>query len=145
MSRSPNGAAARRFWSRPDPSPELVFLWKMRAMAFRLPGNSADPWSKSPGGVLDYELAQETASALGRQGRALEAALKALAAFDANSHGPHDLKVRAALVASAAQALWQFVVQREACGLRDSGAMMRMYGVPAEVRDRMGVFPPGRP
>jgi len=79
------------------------------------------------------------------QGRALEAALKALAAFDANSHGPHDLKVRAALVASAAQALWQFVVQREACGLRDSGAMMRMYGVPAEVRDRMGVFPPGRP
>jgi hypothetical protein len=53
--------------------------------------------------------------------------------------------VRAALVASAAQALWQFVVQREACGLRDSGTMMRMYGVPAEVRDRMGVFPPGRP
>jgi len=41
-------------------------------MAFRLPGkHSADLWSKSPAGVLDYELAQETASALGRQGRAL--------------------------------------------------------------------------
>jgi hypothetical protein len=48
-------------------------------------------------------------------------------------------------MASAARALWQFVVQREACGLRDSGAMMRMYGVPAEVRDRMGAFPPSRP
>jgi hypothetical protein len=118
----------------------------MRAMAFRLPGkHSADLWSKSPAGVLDYELAQETASALGRQGRALEAALKALAAFDTNSDAPHDPKLRAALVASAAQALWQFVVQREACGLRDSGAMMRMYGVPPEVRDRMGAFPPGRP
>jgi hypothetical protein len=118
----------------------------MCAMAFRLPGkHSADLWSKSPAGVLDYELAQETASALGRQGRALEAALKALAAFDADSDGPHDPKLRAALVASAAQALWHFVVQREACGLRDSGTMMRMYGVPAEVRDRMGAFPPGRP
>jgi hypothetical protein len=29
--------------------------------------------------------------------------------------------------------------------VRDSGAMMRMYGVPAEVRDRMGAYPPGRP
>ena len=104
MSRSPNGAAARRFWSRPDPSPELVFLWKMRAMAFRLPGkHSADLWSKGPAGVLDYELAQETASALGRQGRALESALKALAAFDANSDESHVPKLRAALVASAAK------------------------------------------
>jgi hypothetical protein len=119
----------------------------MRAMAFRLPGKqAADLWSKSPAGILDYELAQETASALGRQGRALEAALKALAAFDARApDGPPDPEARAALVASAARALWQFVVQREACGLRDSGAMMRMYGVPAEVRDRMGVFPPSRP
>jgi hypothetical protein len=119
----------------------------MRAMAFRPPGkHAADLWSKSPAGVLDYELAQETASALGRQGRALEAALKALAAFDARpSDGPPDPQARAALVASAARALWQFVVQREACGLRDSGAMMRMYGVPAEVRDRMGAFPPSRP
>ena len=58
---------------------------------------------------------------------------------------PPDPEARAALVASAAQALWQFVVQREACGLRDSGTVMRMYGVPAEVRDRMGVFPPSRP
>jgi len=42
-------------------------------------------------------------------------------------------KLRAALVASAAQALWHFRRPARACGLRDSGTMMRMYGVPAEV------------
>ncbi|HXW25372.1 MAG TPA: hypothetical protein VEK73_11525 [Xanthobacteraceae bacterium] len=36
------------------------------------------------------------------------------------------------------------MVQREACGLRDSNRAMREYGVPREVRLRMGVFPPSR-
>jgi hypothetical protein len=114
-------------------------------MPLRPPGtSSSDPWRKSPAGVLDYEIAQETASALGRQGRALEAALKALAEFDAADR-PQPPANRATLVASAAQALWQFIVQREACGLRDGGMVVRMYRVPAEVQDRMGVFPPRRP
>ena len=52
---------------------------------------------------------------------------------------------RADLVAIAARALWEFVVQREACGLRDAGTVVRMYGVPAEVRDRMGAFPRREP
>jgi hypothetical protein len=34
-----------------------------------------------------------------------------------------------------------FIVQREACGLRDSTRAMRDYGVPADVRLRMGIFP----
>jgi hypothetical protein len=106
--------------------------------------SSSDLWRKSPAGVLDYEIAQETASTLGRQGRALEAALKALAEFDAADR-PQPPADRAALVASAAQALWHFIVQREACGLRDGGMVVRMYRVPAEVQDRMGVFPPRRP
>lgn len=117
-------------------------------MTLRPPGKpSSDLWRKSPAGVLDYEIAQETASALGRQGRALEAALKALAEFDAAV--PSDLQrnraSRAALVADAAQALWYFIVQREACGLRDGGMVVRMYKVPAEVQDRMGAFPARRP
>jgi uncharacterized protein DUF6665 len=112
-------------------------------MAFRLPGRSAaDIWRSSPAGVLDYEIAQEAASALGRQGRALEAALAALAAFDA---APTEPATRAALVAAAARALWELIVQREACGLRDGGMVVRMYRVPAEVQDRMGAFPPRRP
>ena len=116
-------------------------------MSLRLPGKpSASLWQKSPLGVLEYEIAQETASALGRLGRALEAALKALADFDTSaSPAAGDRTTRTALVATAANALWQFIVQRESCGLRDAGAVMRMYKVPPEVRDRMGAIPPKRP
>jgi hypothetical protein len=113
-------------------------------MSLRPPGKPrSDLWRKSPAGVLDYEIAQETASALGRHGRALEAALKDLAEFDADP--PRGRNERAALVATAAQAFWQFIVQREACGLRDAGMVVRMYRVPAEVQHRMGAFPPRRP
>ena len=38
----------------------------------------------------------------------------------------------------AGHALWKFVVQREACGLRDSRTVMRDYDVPGEVQQRMG-------
>ena len=40
----------------------------------------------------------------------------------------------------AGDALWCFMVQREACGLRDPRPVLRDYRVPAEVRNRMGVF-----
>ncbi len=116
-------------------------------MTLRLPGkSSSDLWRKSPAGALDYEIAQETASALGRHGRALEAALKQLAEFDAADPrpGPPDRTARAALVDAAAQALWHFIIQREACGLRDGGMVVRMYRVPAEVQHRMGAVPPRR-
>ena len=116
-------------------------------MTLRPPGKpSSDLWRKSPAGVLDYEIAQEAASALGRHGRALEAALKNLADFDATDpqQRTSDRTARPTLVATAAQALWHFIVQREACGLRDAGMVVRMYRVPAEVQDQMGVFPPRR-
>ena len=120
-------------------------------MTLRPPGKpSADLWRKSPVGVLEYEIAQETASALGRMGRALEAALATLAEFDAApgetgaKRSPGARADRRFLVASAADALWQFIVQREACGLRDTAAVVRMYRVPREVHDRMGPLPPRR-
>jgi hypothetical protein len=96
----------------------------------------------NPSAALDYELAREKASALGRMGRRLEAALAALAAFDARAD--EDPLRRDALVAEAGAALWNFIVQREACGLRDSTRAMRDYGVPGEVRARMGVLPARR-
>jgi len=116
-------------------------------MTLRLPGKpAADLWRRTPAGVLDYEIAQETASALGRHGRALEATLQALGEFDATERksDPAKRARRASLVAAAAHALWQFIVQREACGLRDAGMVVRMYKVPREVHDRMGAVPPGR-
>jgi Family of unknown function (DUF6665) len=108
------------------------------------------PWlrAEDPTAAIDYEIAREKASALGRLGRRLEAALAALAAFDAQVDeeviGPSERRERrAALVAEAGEVLWSFIVQREACGLRDSNRAMRDYGVPAEVRLRMGIFPAG--
>jgi hypothetical protein len=116
-------------------------------MTLRPPGKpSANLWAKGPAGVLDYEIAQETASALGRQGRALEAALKTLAEFDATERhdDPAGRARRRPLVAAAAHALWQFIVQREACGLRDTAMVVRMYKVPREVHGLMGAVPPVR-
>jgi hypothetical protein len=101
--------------------------------------------TNSPADLLTHEFAQERASALGRLGRALETALAALARFDADrpreAASAEDRPLRAALVAEASVALWHFVVQREACGLRDTRHVLREYCVPAEVAARMGVLP----
>jgi hypothetical protein len=104
-----------------------------------------------PVAVLDYEFGQEKASALGRMGRALEQAIAALAAFDSD-RPPHDAasdrvrQARQQLVSEASLALWNYVVQREACGLRDLRQLLRDYRVPPEVAARMGALPeaPGR-
>jgi hypothetical protein len=88
---------------------------------------------------LEYEIAQETASALGRLGRRLEAALAELAACPRTVNG--NRKIRDSLIEQAAYALWLFIVQREACGLNDSTQVMRNYAVPKEVYARMGPLP----
>jgi len=99
----------------------------------------------SPADVLADEFGREKVSALGRLGRALEATLAALAEFDAGpSHAAsaaEDRQLRASLVAEASVALWHFVVQREACGLRDIRYVLRDYRVPPEVAARMSALP----
>jgi hypothetical protein len=99
---------------------------------------------------LDYEIAQEQAAALGRLGRALEAALAALSDHDRAraERGPDSAAgaaasatpIRQELVRQAGYALWCFIVQREACGLRDQRLIIREYGIPAEVQNHVGVF-----
>jgi len=99
---------------------------------------------QSSADALADEFRQERAAALGRLGRALEARLAALAQFDADSHAAstaEERQLRASLVAEASVALWHFVVQREACGLRDLRYVLRDYRVPHEVAARMGVLP----
>jgi hypothetical protein len=97
---------------------------------------------RTPVDVLNYEIVQEQASALGRIGRALEEALARLREFDAahpRSGTPASAQqARRTLVMAAGHALWMFVVQREACGLRDSRTVMREYKVPGEVQQCMG-------
>ena len=104
---------------------------------------SAKIWTDNPAATLDYEIAQEKASTLGRLGRALEKALGALHDFDAQSRDDtaDAREARRNLVAQAGYALWLFVVQREAVGLRDSRQLMRDYRVPGEVQARMGMLP----
>jgi len=81
--------------------------------------------------VLRYELLQEQAAALGRQGERLE---KALAALRAHPGGDG----RLALVREAADAAWCFFVQRDVMGLRDRTAVIAQYGIPREVLNRIG-------
>jgi hypothetical protein len=88
----------------------------------------------APVAALDYEIVQE-------QGRALETALAALSDYDSAGAAPAvPDAARAELVAAASEALWYFMVQREACGLRDQQSIIHAYRVPAEVHARMGVF-----
>lgn len=105
-------------------------------MTLRPPHDSAS--SPAHHVALDYEIAQEQAAALGRLGRALEAALAALTDYGRGRSERDD--TRAGLVQAASNALWQFIVQREACGLRDPRPVLRDYQVPAEVQCRMGIF-----
>jgi hypothetical protein len=107
---------------------------------------------KTPVEILHYEIVQEQASALGRLGRGLEAALAELQTFDAahpwaaseSEASEAERAARRALVSAAGEALWMFVVQREACGLRETRSLMRDYKVPVDVQKQMGIFPARR-
>ena len=93
-------------------------------------------WLRSGYATLEHEIAQEKASALGRLGRRLEAALTALAACPRTANA--DREIRDRLVEQAGYALWLFVVQREACGLNKIDHVIQIYRVPNEVVARMG-------
>lgn len=105
------------------------------------PPQSFAPGPKTGGlPALEYELMQEKAATLGRLARNFEQALAALAEFDrASGAGGNAPAEREQLLDEAGEALWCFLVQREACGLRNSEGVLREYRVPAAVRRRIGV------
>src|SRR5580692_10002648 len=129
------GASLRMISSTAMTGPKLLII--LDSMTLRPPQTSSSSRTARIA-ALDYEIAQEQVSALGRMGRALEAALTALAEYD-RSHGVKDA-ARDTLVRDAGDALWCFMVQREAIGLRDPRPVIRDYRVPAEVHNRMGAF-----
>jgi hypothetical protein len=100
---------------------------------------------KNPSDRIEFEIWQEKASALGRQGRRLETALAVLRAYD--SARPQEAaarrsdRERARLVADAGEALWCLMVQRDACRLRGNAALIADYGVPREVANCAGPSP----
>src|SRR5262249_23188016 len=86
--------------------------------------------------ALDYEITQEQANALGRAGRALEAALAALSEHDRTPQcGGH---ARAKLVQDAGDALWRLGIQRGGCGFRGARGVLRDYWGPPKGEKRMG-------
>lgn len=80
------------------------------------------------------EVLAEKAATLGRSGKALETALAALRAAGADAD-------RAALVQKAADAAHAYLIQRELCGIHGLGAPLEDFGVPGEVRVRIGASP----
>lgn len=93
---------------------------------------------KPPITTLDYELAEEQAGTLGRLGTNLARALAAL-----SEASPDDAHQRRRLTEQAGEALWLFLIQRDAIGLRDERAVFRAYGVPPQVIATMGVISNG--
>lgn len=103
------------------------------------PGKAIRPLSAV--NTLESEIFEEKAAALGRLTRGFETALAAWrgAEADAAEKGAGETeRRRAEFFDKAAEALWLFVVQREACGLRNTEAVLREYRVPAALRFRMG-------
>ena len=98
--------------------------------------------------VLQYEIREEQAATIGRLARELRSALDALDTFDKRADSDTMTadsrdRQRARLVDAAADALWNFVVQRECSGLRwTTEQILQDYAVPAEVRTKMGAIRP---
>ncbi|MFO1151516.1 MAG: DUF6665 family protein [Alsobacter sp.] len=105
-------------------------------MSFRLPQTLAGPArGQSGASVLDVEIAQQRAQTLGDLGHQVEQALQALRDHDADGR---DREARERLLDAAADRVWALMVQRELSGLRHWDAVVKAYGVPREVLNRMG-------
>lgn len=90
--------------------------------------------------VLKHELAEEKAGALSRCAQLLEHALERFRTHEAKSGNPK----RERLLWDLAERVEAFVVQREACGLRDSRHALKFYGVPREAIARVGARRPAQ-
>ena len=90
---------------------------------------------------VEKEIAGEKAASLGRSGRKLRTALDKLRRFDEGGNVARRSREaplsRDKLVEVAGEALWSYVVQREAIGLIDADYIRREYSVPPEVWQHM--------
>jgi hypothetical protein len=91
--------------------------------------------------VLKHEVAEEKAGALGRAGRHLEQALENLRSYETGS-APRAPAKRERLLWELAERVYAFVVQREACGLRDSRHVLKHFDIPREALARVGARRP---
>jgi hypothetical protein len=92
--------------------------------------------------AFQHEVAQEKAEVLGRTGMRLERAVEQLRAHDRGRSGSRATAQRERLLWDLAERVEAFVVQREACGLRDTRYLLEFYDVPREVMARIGARRP---
>jgi hypothetical protein len=95
--------------------------------------------------TVQQEIAEEKAGALGLAGRRLEHALERFREHErqvAEQRCPPTLRER--LLWDVAERVESFVVQREACGLRDTRQVLAFYGVPREAVARVGARRPSQ-
>lgn len=118
--------------------------------------------------ALEHEVLAEKAATYGRLLARLEKALEALREFERAhasappAHGSAGARHKArrpfglaslrseertgedeyeSLLATAGEALWHVVIQRDLCGFRNHELFYQVYGIPAAVRLRMGLRP----
>jgi hypothetical protein len=91
--------------------------------------------------ALKQEVAEEKAGALGRCGRRLEHALGLFRGHETSNDSRADAR-RERLLWDLAERVEALVVQREACGLRDSRHVLRFYDIPREAIARVGTRRP---
>ena len=94
--------------------------------------------------TVQLEIAEEKAGTLGRTGQRLQAAVESLRSHE-RSQPPEAARAdaqRERLLWDLAERAECFVVQREACGLRDSRDALQHYGVPHEATARIGAKRP---
>jgi len=91
--------------------------------------------------VIQLEVAEERAGALGRAGRRLEQALDVFRDSETSS-APHAPAKRDRLLWDLAELVYAFIVQREACGLRDYRHVLKHFDIPREALARVGARRP---
>ena len=91
---------------------------------------------------IQHEIAKEKAEGLGLTETRFLAALAAYRRHTARDASRTPASQRERLVWDLVDRLTSFVVQREACGLRDPRYVFDYYGVPADAIARIGIRRP---
>jgi hypothetical protein len=112
----------------------LIALGTARDSGYADAGMRAEP--------IQHEIAEEKAAGLGRAEKRLVAALEAYRRNPAGDENRMAAARRERVVWELVESLTSFVVQREACGLRDARHVFDVYDVPREAVARMGIRRP---
>ena len=86
---------------------------------------------RDPMAEIEVGIRGDTAAALGQAGRRLKSAVGALT----------DGREREEKLRAVAEALWAYIVQREAIGITDHTEVSAIYGLTPEVCRLLGVMP----